>query len=148
MTDGKVMGFADVSKSSGKQDPTWECVLDGKPIKTNDPPDSPTNQFSFCEWTTDKQGKHTIAVNVKSEGKQFFFDQITYVPDPKQTVKNATVLVGHSDRALMFQMFGNMTGSRKSGNRMAMSGGYKVTFPFTGKSSMNSLILGSVAMEN
>lgn len=133
-TFGNVMGFADVSNSSGVQDPSWECVLDDVPIHANDPPGSPTNQFSFCSWDTKQSGKHKVTVNVKSQGKQLFFNQITYVPDPLLPMKNVTVLVGNMDEALMFHegLKGSM-GSMKPDSRMAMgSGGSVVTFPFFG----------------
>ncbi|KAF8872216.1 hypothetical protein CPB84DRAFT_1799849 [Gymnopilus junonius] len=127
------MGFADVSNSSGVQDPTWECILDGTPIDVNNPPDSPTDQFSFCSWDTDGQGKHNITLNVKSNGKQLFFDQITYVPDPHIPVRNVTVLVGKEDDALMVHEGVESVGSMKTGSRMAMGGaGPVVTFSFFG----------------
>ncbi|KDR80846.1 hypothetical protein GALMADRAFT_222445 [Galerina marginata CBS 339.88] len=103
-SNGRVMGTIDVddSNSSSASNPNWECLLDGVSIPTFLPPSSTENNFVLCQWDLVPFGSHEITVNVKAQGKEFWFDQIIYLPTPDLALKNATILVSDTDVALQY----------------------------------------------
>jgi hypothetical protein len=100
----KFLGSTNIRNVSGVIDPTWECFVDDTDIGATDPFPHPENNWSLCEWKDGTPGEHTLTVRASSKGRAFWADRVEYVPSPKASVPEGSVVsVRHTDKAVNFQ---------------------------------------------
>ena len=86
--------------SAGVPNPDWECILDGRTVKRANPFQYVENNWVFCAFDNLSGGEHTIGLNVKPKGRNFWFDYIEY--RPTGTVDNEVVVAGRDDADLSY----------------------------------------------
>ncbi|EFI28315.1 hypothetical protein CC1G_13844 [Coprinopsis cinerea okayama7 len=98
----KLLGTNRPRNSSGVIDPTWDCLIDGVSIGPTRPFEFAENNWVFCDWRNGLPGRHTLEVQVRSEGQTFWVDQIQYLPSPGAEVEKPAVMVGIQDHAIKY----------------------------------------------
>ncbi|TEB33267.1 hypothetical protein FA13DRAFT_1627518 [Coprinellus micaceus] len=86
--------------SAGVPNPDWECILDGRVVKRANPFQYVENNWVFCAFDNLPGGEHTIGLNAKPKGRNFWFDYIEY--RPTGTVDNEVVVAGRDDADLSY----------------------------------------------
>ncbi|CAA7265192.1 unnamed protein product [Cyclocybe aegerita] len=123
---GRVYGTTNIRN---KEDPTWECFVDGTKIPTGDPFQYTENNWVLCSWNNVADGRHTVRVVARSQGRNFLFDRFEYVPSSSTNIQNAVISASFSDSALQYS-----SGWGTLGNiaRHAPAAGATLTIPFYG----------------
>lgn len=76
----RIMGTHDVRSPSTAPDPAWRCYLDGQEVARERPATTRQNAQAFCKFYELPPGRHTVRVDVTSNGQPFLFDMIQYRP--------------------------------------------------------------------
>jgi len=92
-------------------DPSWDCFLDGSRIwgSNSFTPDelniTIANNFALCELPEHHDisiGSHKLTVNVTSNKRPFWLDQISFYPSPDHLLDNDTILIDCKDPAIQY----------------------------------------------
>jgi hypothetical protein len=121
------MGTSSVQNAKTNPNPTWECYLDGVAQGKEPYFDGTENNWAFCKFFNLSPGRHTIRVDVESNGGPFLLDQIQYKPTTR--VDNRVMMIHYTDPDLMYE--GTWNEVAKTAMYAPAHGG-SVTFSFIG----------------
>lgn len=97
----RIKGTTDLQvDSSGVPNPDWECTLDGKVVKRENPFPYTENNWTFCSFRDLPGGDHTIGLTVKTSERNFWVDYIEY--RPTITVEDEVLSASRDDADLSF----------------------------------------------
>ncbi|KAF7368341.1 hypothetical protein MVEN_00155600 [Mycena venus] len=110
-------------------DPSWECFVDGAKID-NPQPTFPfgENNWNLCKAPDIAAGSHELKIRVISSGQPFYFDYVTYTPEPTDEFAEALLLYINGDSAISFSSGWQSIG----GGNITVMNGAQVSLDFEG----------------
>ncbi|KAJ7642168.1 hypothetical protein FB45DRAFT_1126504 [Roridomyces roridus] len=89
-----------IDPTTNATDPTWECLLDGKPIPIKTFTDGAESNWPLCSMGTLAPEEHLLTVQVQSQTRPFFLDSLVYTPVPGAVFPSAVLIYPDGDPAL------------------------------------------------
>ncbi|KAF5319006.1 hypothetical protein D9611_012700 [Ephemerocybe angulata] len=123
----RIMGTTAVKNAKTTPDPDWKCYLDGQETKKESAYQYTENNWVFCKFYDLPAGKHTIRIDITTNGQPFLLDQIQY--KPTVSTSNTAAYITRYDPDLAYDSSWQGLGDV---GRMATVQGSKVTFSFIG----------------
>ncbi|KAH6896363.1 hypothetical protein BKA70DRAFT_1570010 [Coprinopsis sp. MPI-PUGE-AT-0042] len=109
---------------------TWECFIDGLSTGSTPPSLTPSNNWIFCDWSSEAAGEHILTVQVTPQGQTFWVDRLEYIPLPNASLGDEwTILVDHTDNAITYNGFWGTVDTRA---HFTAINGHNAEFEFVG----------------
>jgi hypothetical protein len=118
-----------VSSVNNVTDPTWNCFVDGKEIRSPNPTfNSPENNWPLCEQSGIAPGLHLLEIQVQSRGQPFYLDSLVYTPTPDEVFSSAVLIYTDGDPAIHYS-----SGWKEDGEQLTQTQNAQVTLTFHGE---------------